>query len=89
VPRRSAIDVLLCTWISQLHHAHMLACSQCAAAILPPATQPRLWRALLLQEFVAGIEGLPQEAKEALAAMTPHTYIGNAEQQALDLESWL
>lgn len=42
-----------------------------------------------MQEFVEGIEGLPAEAKQALQQMTPHSYIGNAEQQALGIESLL
>lgn len=34
------------------------------------------------QEFVAGLDGLPEEAKAALAALTPATYVGNAAAQA-------
>lgn len=42
-----------------------------------------------MQEFVAGIEGLPEEAKEALAGMTPGTYVGNAAAQARSLRAHL
>jgi hypothetical protein len=34
------------------------------------------------QEFVAGLDGLPEEARTALAALTPATYVGNAAAQA-------
>lgn len=39
-----------------------------------------------MQSFVHSIEGLPQEAKESLAALMPSTYIGNAAQQIDGLE---
>ncbi|KAK9823279.1 hypothetical protein WJX72_001564 [[Myrmecia] bisecta] len=42
-----------------------------------------------MQEFVDGIEGLPTEAKQALRQLTPGTYIGNATQQARDLQRHL
>ena len=42
-----------------------------------------------MQAFVEGIDGLPQEAKEALKRLTPANYIGNAAQQAKDLEKYL
>ena len=38
-----------------------------------------------MQEFVAGIDGIPEAAKQALAQLTPATYIGNAVQQSHDL----
>lgn len=34
------------------------------------------------QEFVQGVDGLPQAAKESLKRLTPATYIGNAAEQA-------
>ena len=39
-----------------------------------------------MQSFVRGIDGLPEEAKESLAALKPSTYIGNAVQQAKDID---
>ncbi len=42
-----------------------------------------------MQEFVEGIEGLPDHAKRALAAMTPGTYVGNAAEQARGLRGHL
>lgn len=42
-----------------------------------------------LQRFVAGIDGLPQEAKDRLSQMTPASYIGNAAQQARALPTLL
>ena len=41
--------------------------------------------ALLVQEFVEGLDGIPAEAREALKQLTPQTYIGNAVQQARTL----
>jgi hypothetical protein len=38
---------------------------------------------------VAGLDGLPDDAKAALAAMTPATYVGNAEHQAKALKQHL
>ena len=38
-----------------------------------------------MQAFVEGLDGLPQEAKEALKRLTPGTYIGNAVAQAKGL----
>ncbi|GFR43991.1 hypothetical protein Agub_g5137, partial [Astrephomene gubernaculifera] len=38
-----------------------------------------------MRTFVAGLDGLPAEAVEALQALTPATYIGNAAQQAADI----
>lgn len=35
-----------------------------------------------MQAFVAGIEGLPEEAKASLKASTPASYVGNAAAQA-------
>ena len=39
----------------------------------------------LMREFVAGIEGVPDEAKAELAELTPATYTGNAAAQARGL----
>lgn len=36
----------------------------------------------IVQEFVQGIHGLPDDAKQALKKLTPATYIGNAAEQA-------
>jgi adenylosuccinate lyase len=38
-----------------------------------------------MQEFVGGIEDLPQEARAALLQLTPAAYVGNAAQQAKDI----
>jgi adenylosuccinate lyase len=38
-----------------------------------------------MQEFVGGIEGIPEGAKAELLALTPATYIGNAAQQAKNI----
>lgn len=38
-----------------------------------------------MQAFVGGLEGIPKEAKEDLARLTPATYTGNAAQQAQGL----
>ncbi|WP_373016930.1 adenylosuccinate lyase [Thiomicrorhabdus sp.] len=40
----------------------------------------------IMQNFVDGLEGLPAEAKEYLRNLTPATYIGNAAQQAANIE---
>lgn len=40
----------------------------------------------IMQNFVDGLEGLPAEAKEYLRNLTPGTYIGNAAQQATNIE---
>lgn len=42
-----------------------------------------------MREFVAGLEGLPEVAKEELKALTPMTYIGNAAEQAANLRQHL
>ncbi len=42
-----------------------------------------------MRTFVDGVDGLPQEAKEALKRMTPGNYIGNAAAQAKDLPNRL
>jgi adenylosuccinate lyase len=39
----------------------------------------------VIMDFVANLE-LPQEAKDILLALTPANYIGNAEQQAKNIE---
>ena len=41
------------------------------------------------QEFVGGIDGIPEGAKAELLALTPATYIGNAAQQAKDIRRQL
>ena len=38
-----------------------------------------------MQNFVAGIDGLPDQAKTKLAQLTPATYTGNAAWQAKQL----
>ena len=38
-----------------------------------------------MREFVAGVDGLPEHAKAALAQLTPATYTGNAGAQARQL----
>lgn len=35
-----------------------------------------------LQEFVEGLDGIPDDAKQSLKQLTPATYIGNAAEQA-------
>ncbi|BCN93295.1 adenylosuccinate lyase [Thiomicrorhabdus immobilis] len=40
----------------------------------------------IMQNFVDGLEGLPADAKEYLRNLTPATYIGNAAQQAANIE---
>jgi len=40
-----------------------------------------------MQSFVAGLVDLPEEARAALAAMTPASYVGNAAEQAADLKN--
>ena len=42
-----------------------------------------------MQQFVNGLEGIPDEAKAALSKLSPATYIGNASKQALDIDSQL
>ncbi|KAI3438554.1 hypothetical protein D9Q98_000982 [Chlorella vulgaris] len=42
-----------------------------------------------MQEFVSGIDGIPEDAKAALLELTPATYIGNAAQQARDIRTRL
>ena len=39
----------------------------------------------LLREFVAGLEGVPEQAKAELAELSPATYTGNAAAQARGL----
>jgi len=38
-----------------------------------------------MQSFVAGLEDLPQAAREELQQLTPMTYVGNAAAQAKQL----
>lgn len=38
-----------------------------------------------MREFVRGVDGLPEHAKDDLAQLTPATYIGNATAQARQL----
>ncbi|MBN2647342.1 MAG: adenylosuccinate lyase [Thiotrichales bacterium] len=40
----------------------------------------------IMQDFVDSLEGLPADAKQRLREMTPATYIGNAAQQAAQIE---
>ncbi|BBP43666.1 adenylosuccinate lyase [Thiosulfativibrio zosterae] len=40
----------------------------------------------IMQNFIDGLEGLPPEAKTYLRNLTPATYIGNAGQQAANIE---
>ena len=42
-----------------------------------------------LQSFVDGLDGLPAEAKQSLSRLTPMLYVGNAAQQARDLDDHL
>jgi adenylosuccinate lyase len=42
-----------------------------------------------VREFVDGVEGLPEEARAALRALTPATYVGNAAAQARALPARL
>jgi len=42
-----------------------------------------------MQAFVEGLDGLPADAKAALRALTPGTYVGNAAAQAKDLKRHL
>jgi adenylosuccinate lyase len=42
-----------------------------------------------IQEFVAGLEDLPDAARAELQALTPMTYVGNAAQQAKQLAQHL
>lgn len=42
-----------------------------------------------MQEFVSGIDGLPEGAKQELLQLTPGTYIGNAAQQAKNIRQHL
>jgi len=48
-------------------------------------TRGQTVNAVSMRAFVDGVDGLPGHAKEALKAMTPASYIGNAAQQARDL----
>lgn len=41
------------------------------------------------QEFVSGIDGIPEGAKQELLQLTPGTYVGNAAQQAKDIRKHL
>ena len=38
---------------------------------------------------MAGLEGLPEDARAALAALTPATYVGNAAAQARAVRDFL
>ena len=40
----------------------------------------------IMQNFVDGLDGLPEDAKQYLRDLTPGTYIGNAAQQAANIE---
>ena len=39
-----------------------------------------------MREFVGSLDALPQAAKQSLMALTPASYIGNAQQQAEQLQ---
>ena len=39
-----------------------------------------------MQSFVNSLDGIPVEAKRELAQLTPGTYVGNAAQQARELQ---
>jgi adenylosuccinate lyase len=38
-----------------------------------------------MQQFVNSLDGIPQAAKQELAELMPKTYVGNASQQARDI----
>ena len=40
----------------------------------------------IMQNFIDGLDGLPEEAKQTLREMTPGSYIGNAANQAKNIE---
>ena len=42
-----------------------------------------------MQDFVRGLEGIPEDAKNNLADLSPQAYIGNAASQARDIDSKL
>ncbi|KAL4425851.1 hypothetical protein ABPG75_009867 [Micractinium tetrahymenae] len=42
-----------------------------------------------MQEFVGGVDGIPEGAKQELLQLTPATYIGNAAQQAKNIRKHL
>lgn len=42
-----------------------------------------------MQEFVGGVDGIPEAAKQELLQLTPATYIGNATQQAKNIRQHL
>ena len=42
-----------------------------------------------MQAFVEALEGIPGHAKQALQAMTPASYVGNAAEQAQQLRTHL
>ena len=42
-----------------------------------------------MQEFVRGLEGIPEDAKKDLAGLSPAAYVGNAASQARDIDSQL
>ena len=42
-----------------------------------------------MQRFVASLDGIPQHAQQALQALTPASYVGNAAQQAGSLRRQL
>ena len=71
---------------------HTIFMYSAVSRLLPPidaagAHMLLLLHLLLLQSFVAGLVDLPEEARAALAAMTPASYVGNAAEQAADLKN--
>jgi len=42
-----------------------------------------------MRAFVSGLEGLPEEAKDAMREWTPRTYIGNAVAQAKAIRKYV
>ena len=42
-----------------------------------------------MQDFVSGLEGIPEDAKKDLAGLSPQAYIGNAASQARDIDAKL
>lgn len=42
-----------------------------------------------MREFVESLEALPAEAKQSLVALSPASYLGNAQQQAQQLKQHL
>lgn len=66
---------------------------EAAAALLhkPPLYCAHRLPAVLIccQDFVAGLTDLPEAARAELQQLTPWSYLGNAAQQAKDLQQHL